>query len=143
MVDLVLLELHEVGQIDEGKDGGAHDGESCEESEVLQEVGLDEDESHEGTDGGEAAQKDGFGLVTQHHLGVCHIFIMCEDMEHVAHRHTEHHGAYAEGEQRELSLDEVHHGESEEGAEGYGEYEQGDGVPVAHTDEEHHEDYDE
>ena len=42
-------------QIDQRKERGAEDGEGGKETEVAQEVGLDEDECREGADGGQAS----------------------------------------------------------------------------------------
>ena len=67
-------------QVYQGEHRSADDGEGGKQSEVLQQVGLYEDKSHERAYGGEAAQQYGLGLVAQHLLRVGNVFIVRHDV---------------------------------------------------------------
>ena len=83
LVNLVALQLHEVRQIDEREYRRADDCKGGEEAEVLQQVGLDEDKSHEGTDGGDTSQQHRHCLVADNLLGIAGVFVVNDDMQHV------------------------------------------------------------
>ena len=76
MVSGSRLKAEELWQIDEREECGAKDGEGGEDPEVAQQVGVDEQESGKGSDGGDAAQQDGLHLVAQQQLGVADILMV-------------------------------------------------------------------
>ena len=80
----------------QAEEGGAEDGEGCKETEVLQQVGLDEDQSCEGTDGRQTAEPDGFHLVAQQTGSVADILEVGQHVEHIAQSDTEHDTADAQ-----------------------------------------------
>ena len=87
-VDTVLLWVEELRQIEQRESCGADNGKRCEQAKVLKQLSVDEDQTHERADGGETAQEDRLDLVAEHALWVAYIFIMCDDMEHIAQCHT-------------------------------------------------------
>ena len=97
LIDLVTFLAEQLWQIGQAEEGGAEDGEGCKETEVLQQVGLDEDQSCEGADGRQTTEPDGFHLVAQQTGGVADILEVGQHVEHIAQRHTEHDTADAQG----------------------------------------------
>ena len=134
-VQLVLPFVEERWQERQREHRSTHDGKGGKQAEVLQQVRLDKDQTQERTDGGDAAHQDGLHLVLEHLYRVAHVLVVGDDVQHVAQGHTQHDGADAQGKQRELSLDEVHHRQAEHRAEGDGQQQERDGVPVAEAQE--------
>ena len=64
-------------------------------------------------------------------------------MQHIAHGYAQHYCSNAQCKEREPALDEIHHSKSEQGAEDYGQDEQGQGIPIAEADEDKYEHDDE
>ena len=130
----------ELWQVDEAKQRGGSNGQGGKEAEVLQQVGVGEEETAEGADGGDAAEEQGLRLFAQQLLAVLDVVAVGEHVEHVAQSHAEHHAADAEGKQGELSAQEVHHRHGEERAKGNGQQQQRQRVPTAeaHHDKDEH-----
>ena len=84
-------------QPDEREQSGAQDGKGSKQAKVAQQVGIDKQQTRKGTDGGDAAQQYRFYLVAQQLFRVADILVMRQDMEHIAHGHTQHHTTNAQG----------------------------------------------
>ena len=138
LVNLVGLGVQQLRQISQAEQGCAEDGKSCKEAEILQEVCLDKDESGKRADGCQTAQPDGFHLVAQQLCGITHIFEMGQHMEYITQCHTENDTSNAQCQQRELSLQPIHHGQAEKRTKGNRQQEQRNGVPVTETDKKEH-----
>ena len=127
--------LRQVGQREEG---GAQDSETGKEAEVAQQVGIDKQQSGKRTDGGDAAHEHRLHLVAQQLVRIADVLMVGQHVQHVAHGHTKHDAADTQGQERELALYPVHHGQSEQRAEGYGQQQQRNDGPATETDDEEH-----
>ena len=142
-IDTILLWVEELRQIKQRESCGADYRKRCEQAKVLKQLGVDEDQTHERTDGGETAQEDRLDLIAEHAFWVAYIFIMCDDMEHITQCHTQHDGADSKCQKRELSLDEIHHRQAKHCAECHRQKQQRNGVVVAETEEDEDQHHDE
>ena len=87
--------MQQLWKVGKAEQRGSYDGKGSKQTEILQEVGIDEDQAGKGSDGGQTAQEDGLDLVAQQLVGVVDVFRVGQHMEHVAQRHAQHHTSYA------------------------------------------------
>ena len=101
---IFIIYFQHLRQIDEREHRSTQYRKSGKESEVLQEVCLNEYQSCEGTDGSETSQPYRFYLVTKHLFAIAYVFMVCKDVENITKCNAKNDSSDGKCQQRELTL---------------------------------------